>query len=481
MTLYLKYRPQKIAELDLKSVRERLEAMVKSGRDLPHAWLFSGPRGTGKTSTARILAKYVNCRGKDKPCNKCETCVSITNGSCPDVIEIDAASNRGIDEIRQLRERVGLAPMTTDYKVYIIDEAHMLTTEAANALLKTLEEPPEHVLFVLCTTESEKLPETVVSRCAVVRFGRPSIDEISDRLEKVAKSEKVKLDLGDIKEIAAAARGSFRDAVKLFEQVMLGEGDVKKMLGASDKSDPQEFLGMVRAGKTKEALGRVDELVQGGVDLRKFVEKCVELLREELIGSVTNEKTANSGELIKLIEGLEKAYGRMKDAAVVQLPIEIFVIENSKAPVGFEPQSRPSNGQAPNAKQPPSSIEQKIKPQISGLVTGGSKLDDVMGKWQEVIKAVRPKNHSVEALLRSTRPVDFDGRDLVLEAFYEFHKKQLETERCRLIVEEAVGEILGVGQVKLKMKLGNSPVRVQKVTDDLKSDELIETAREIFK
>ncbi|OGD03564.1 DNA polymerase III, subunit gamma and tau, partial [Candidatus Amesbacteria bacterium RIFCSPHIGHO2_02_FULL_47_9] len=241
MTLYLKYRPQKIAELDLKSVRERLEAMVKSGRDLPHAWLFSGPRGTGKTSTARILAKYVNCRGKDKPCNKCETCVSITNGSCPDVIEIDAASNRGIDEIRQLRERVGLAPMTTDYKVYIIDEAHMLTTEAANALLKTLEEPPEHVLFVLCTTESEKLPETVVSRCAVVRFGRPSIDEISDRLEKVAKSEKVKLDLGDIKEIAAAARGSFRDAVKLFEQVMLGEGDVKKMLGASDKSDPQEF------------------------------------------------------------------------------------------------------------------------------------------------------------------------------------------------------------------------------------------------
>src|SRR3989344_8398625 len=142
MTLYLKYRPQKIEELDLKSVRESLEPTLKN-KDLPHAWLFSGPRGTGKTSAARILAKYINCTGKkDKPCNECEMCEAITTGSAPDVIEIDAASNRGIDEIRELRERIGLAPMQAKFKVYIVDEAHMLTTEAANALLKTLEEPP---------------------------------------------------------------------------------------------------------------------------------------------------------------------------------------------------------------------------------------------------------------------------------------------------------------------------------------------------
>src|SRR3989344_2502969 len=161
MTLYLKYRPQKISELDLKAVRESLEMALKK-EEVPHAWLFAGRRGTGKTSAARILAKNLNC--EKGGCGKCEICREVADGSYPDVVEIDAASNRGIDEIRTLREQVALAPMRGRYKVYIIDEVHMLTTEAANALLKTLEEPPAHVVFVLCTTEMEKLPETVVSR-----------------------------------------------------------------------------------------------------------------------------------------------------------------------------------------------------------------------------------------------------------------------------------------------------------------------------
>jgi len=463
--MYLKYRPQKISELDLVSVRERLERAVSSGKDLPHAWLFAGPRGTGKTSAARILAKYLNCDGPSsakasgghsKPCNKCGMCEAITAGSAPDVIEIDAASNRGIDEIRELRERVGLAPMQAKFKVYIIDEAHMLTTEAANALLKTLEEPPAHAVFILCTTEAERLPETVRSRCAEVKFGKPGIEEIVDKLERVAKAEGLKVGDTGLGEIAKAARGSFRDAIKILEQVMLGGGDVKAVLG--ETGGAEEFLEM----GADEALGFINELVEKGVNLRGFVERCVEVLREKLL------ETRDTA-LIGKIEALEKAYERMKTSAVVQLPLEIYVIENTTS---LKPQAI-SHNEVP-----------KIKPQVPKTPTpagtppklGGDKLDQVISHWAEVMAAVKPKNHSVEALLRSTRPVDFDGRDLVLEAFYEFHKKQLETERCRVIVEQAVGEVLGAAGIVLKLQLGRS---VKRVTQD--DDQLVKAAEEIFK
>lgn len=450
--MYLKYRPQKISELDLVAVRERLEKALSSGKDLPHAWLFQGPRGTGKTSAARILAKYINCEAKkDKPCNKCEICLGITSGSCPDVIEIDAASNRGIDEIRELRERVGLAPMQAKFKVYIIDEAHMLTTEAANALLKTLEEPPAHAVFILCTTEAEKLPETVRSRCAEVKFSKPSIEEITDKLERVAKGEDMRYEKGDLREIAAAAKGSFRDAIKLLEQVMLGGGDVKSVLG--ETGGAEEFLEM----NADDGLAYIGKLVESGQNLRSFVERCVEVLREKLLET-------RDISLISKIEGLEKAYERMKTSAVTQLPLEIYVIENSKHEILI-------------SKQVPNSNEPKIKPEVRNEPKlGGDQLDQVVSHWAEVMAAVKPKNHSVEALLRSTRPVDFDGRDLVLEAFYEFHKKQLETERCRVIVEQAVGEVLGSAGIVLKLQLGSGPRKVTIVEDDL-----VKAAEEIFK
>lgn len=466
MTLYLKYRPQKISELDLKVVRERLEKTLASGKDLPHAWLFEGPRGTGKTSAARILAKYINCTSKkDKPCNKCGVCEAITLGSAPDVIEIDAASNRGIDEIRELRERVGLAPMQAKYKVYIIDEAHMLTTEAANALLKTLEEPPAHAVFILCTTEAEKLPETVRSRCAEVKFGKPSIEEITDKLKRVSGAEGQKFKVAELEMMAKAARGSFRDAIKLMEQVMLAGGDVKKII---DNTNPAEFLEM----NADEALKFIDNLVDGGVNMRGFVERCVEVLREKLLET-------RDASLIGKIEGLEKAYERMKTSAVVQLPLEIYVIENSKHEI---PHSA-SSGQV-NTKQMPNSNVPKAKPEVLNTPSpavsppklGGDKLEDVIAHWAEVMAKVKPMNHSVEALLRSTRPVDFDGRDLVLEAFYEFHKKQLETERCRVIVEQAVGEVLGMNGVVLKLQMGGGPKKTVII-----EDELVKAAEEIFK
>src|SRR3990172_3203260 len=316
VSFYRKWRPQAFDEIiGQDRVTRTLQNAIRTNR-VVHAYLFAGHRGTGKTTTARILAKALNCVNGPTPTpdGTCPNCQAIAGGHALDVIEIDAATNRGIEEIRELRDRIRLAPTEGRYKVYIIDEAHMLTTEAANALLKTLEEPPAHAVFILCTTEAEKLPDTVRSRCAEVKFGKPSIEEITDKLERVAKGEDMRIEKGDMRDIAKAAGGSFRDAIKLLEQVMLAGGDVKKVI---DDTDPEEFLEM----GMDEALKLIDKLAENGTNLRGFVERCVEVLRDKLL------ETRDVG-LIGKIEGLEKAYERMKTSAVAQLPLEIFVIEN---------------------------------------------------------------------------------------------------------------------------------------------------------
>lgn len=210
MVFYRKYRPQTIAQLDSEAVREKLLSVLSS-KSIPHAFLFTGPKGLGKTSTARIVAKALNCEkkaaGAVEPCNKCDQCVSITNGTNFDVLEIDGASNRGIDEIRDLREKVKLAPISSAKKVYIIDEVHMLTNEAFNALLKTIEEPPEHVVFMFCTTEPHKVPETILSRCFHIAFKKATIPELVHSFERIAKGEKLTVDSDVFGEIAKLSDG----------------------------------------------------------------------------------------------------------------------------------------------------------------------------------------------------------------------------------------------------------------------------------
>ena len=289
--LYRKWRPQTLADVvGQEHVTHTLLNALKSDK-VAHAYLFCGPRGTGKTSTGRILAKALNCSqgGAGEPCNACILCKEITGGHAMDVMEIDAASNRGIDEIRELRERVRFAPGTAKCKFYIIDEVHMLTEPAANALLKTLEEPPPHVRFVLATTEPHKVPVTILSRCQRFDFRRISQDATMKRLQVIDKGEGIKIDDASLKLIARSATGSLRDAINLLEQLTAYYGNdislpqVQAMLGITGDVRARELVKHIVNNDIPAGLRTINGVTQDGVDLRQFARELVEYLRELLL------------------------------------------------------------------------------------------------------------------------------------------------------------------------------------------------------
>ena len=277
-SLYRKWRSQTFDDLvGQEPIIRTLKNALKSG-NLTHAYLFTGPRGTGKTSTARLLAKTVNCSNpKDgEPCNECLQCREITAGNSFNVIEIDAASNRGIDNIRDLREKVMMPPSTGKYKVYVLDEAHMLTTEAFNALLKTLEEPPGYAIFVLATTDVHKMLPTVLSRCQRFDFKRITTRQIVEHLNFVAGQEHVKIERPAAELIARAAAGGMRDALSLLDQAIAYAGDeislvqVQAMLGVADPRAVQKLVSHVAQLDSAAVLHLIHELAEAGADLRQL-------------------------------------------------------------------------------------------------------------------------------------------------------------------------------------------------------------------
>ncbi len=360
LVLYRKYRPQTFGEIiGQEHVVRTLSNAVSSDR-ITHAYLFSGPRGSGKTTIARLLAKAVNCQnlqGSD-PCNKCSSCLEITGGRALDLIEIDAASHRGIDEIRELIDGIKFVPTKLKYKVFIIDEAHQLTKEAFNALLKTLEEPPSHAIFILATTEIHKMIPTIISRCQRFDFRKLTLPEILKRLEFICKKEKVKLEKPALELIALNSTGSFRDAESLLGQALtfasnqreVKAEEIKDLLGLVGIELVSKFTDFLCQKKTKEAINFLNEILEKGLDPQEFSKSLINYLRQALVlkitgdGSLSNpiitgltkeelaklqEQSAafKDRELQKILNLFLEAQNKMKYSPIPQLPLELAIIE----------------------------------------------------------------------------------------------------------------------------------------------------------
>jgi len=500
MTLYLKYRPKNLDELDLSDVGESLKKIV-SKKSIPHAFLFAGPKGTGKTSAARILAKIINCEnlGKDgTPCDKCKECTSTTNGNNLDVIEMDAASHRGIDDVRILRDAVKLSPVSAKKKIYIIDEAHMLTTEASNALLKTLEEPPEHVIFILATTNPEKLIETIRSRTTYIPFRKATSEEIVRSLKRVVTGEKIKIDSDTLNVIAEASDGSFRDGIKILEQLVAEEKDLTKefleeFLFKKKAFDLDKFIGLLIKKDTKSLIEEIGKLSVKGVSIDNFLEALLRKLRVALLAKVgigTDELGQLSKEsLIDLIELLSGALEEVSTSPIEEMPLEIAVIkwcgeaeEDRRESVRPEQNPHPDVGAVSGQPGKSASIEE-VHIQSADFLTGGSVNDEA---WKNILALVKPINASIEALLRAARPMAFDGKVLTLGVYYKFHKERLEDANHRKVLEDVVAKVFQ-SPTKVVCTLIDPPPKkviveaeVKTVLTEGKDKDIIKAAEEIF-
>ena len=377
VSLYRKWRPRRFSDVIGQQHVVRTLSNALSENRIAHAYLFSGPRGTGKTTVARLLAKGLNCVNgpTPEPCDQCPSCVRIADGVAMDVVEIDGASNRGIDEIRDVRERVRYAPTEGKYKIYIIDEVHMLTNEAFNALLKVLEEPPAHVVFVFATTEPHKIPATVASRCQRFDFRRLSTAEVVGRLKTVAAAEGIAADDDALALIARYADGSLRDSLGLLDQARAYADKVTAevvadVLGVAPRWQVQRFADVLAAGDTAGGLALIKELQEAGRDLRQFLKDAARYLRDVLLVGAAGLEAAGldvseedkivlqrhaaqlPAELIlEAIDALAAAESDMRWAVRSSLPLEMAVIRLTKKP--GSPAAEGAAGAAPKTAAAP--------------------------------------------------------------------------------------------------------------------------------
>jgi DNA polymerase-3 subunit gamma/tau len=486
-------------------VTTTLKNALRSGR-IRHAYLFAGPRGTGKTTMGRLLAKAVNCLSEDeRPCNECHICNSINEGRLLDLIEIDAASNRGIDEVRSIREKVGFRPNEARYKVYILDEAHMLTEPAFNALLKTLEEPPPHVIFVLVTTEPHKIPLTILSRCQRFDFRRIPLKDIIDRLKRIATQEGLKAEPKALELIARNATGSMRDAESLLDQLAsYGEesitlSQVRSVLGTAPHEAVGELISCIESKDIAGGLHIINRSVEEGADPRQLSRQLVEYLHALLIikasgdgrgamdedllnvsAEILQRMKAQSArtsisELLRLVNLFNRAASFASYGLQPQLPLELAFIEAT-----LLEEDNYSKGPSRKATEVKVEARAEVKTEAGKVAilrsteteTKGTMLEEVKRNWARVLSEIRARNRLVEALLKSCEPIAYEEGLIVLGFYYPFHKEKIEDPKRKALVERVISRVVGKPCL---IKCALSPRGKQ-----LANDPLIKTAMEKY-
>lgn len=441
LALYRKYRSANFeAVLGQPQVVQTLKNAIASDR-LSHAYLFTGPKGVGKTSVARLLARAANCTNEDpakRPCGECQNCQTAIGGHL-DLIEIDAASNRGIDDARALREKITSAPSMGRYKIYIIDEVHMLTTEAFNALLKTLEEPPEHAIFIMATTEAHKLPETIISRTQRFTFRPIPKEVIAKHLAAIAKSEKIDITPDALELIAKASHGGFRDAISLLDQVrMSGKSPleaaaVREALGQTDPQLLTDIATAVMDHRPADAIAALDQALAQGVQPAQLATQLIDTWRATLSQSLV-ASPIEAAKVSKLAQAIEKLVPVLKsawpqlslEATIVQLATEGIVVPAAK--------ERPA---ASKAATTPSTAEVESAPSRTSEDSTESDL------WMKALTQIKQRNNSLYALLRSSVSVNLEADELQLGCRFTFHRDRLKEPKNIQLIEQALARVYG--------------------------------------
>lgn len=517
MSLYRKFRPNDFnSVIGQNNIIDILRSSIIEER-ISHAYLFTGTRGVGKTTTARIFAKSINCNSlkNGNPCNKCESCKSFIKGTNVDLIEIDAASNRGIDDIREIKEKVSFAPTMSKYKVYIIDEVHMLTRDAFNALLKTLEEPPLKVVFILATTEIYKVPLTIISRCQRFDFRSGNNDSLSSLLRIVCDKEGVKIDKNSIELISDLAEGSYRDSLTLLEKLIANKTNLKvskilEILGIPEKQIIINLIKYIKTGDKLNAINEFKKSIEGGIDSYHFNKAILKYLEEVLI-SLSNKSNSeviniNLSETIDFIKEFLDNETRLKFTSVPSIIIETSIIslcdkydfiDNKKNNINLNEIKLNINDVKIKTKIDENENIDKVKIKINEVISVDDKvivntshstslnltIDEIKKNWGKIILRLMEFNHHLSSFLSQSVPIAIDGDKLLLQVRYDFHKDRIEAVKSKEAIKKIFQDefqisLIPICEVNASLKIDRRKMsefeKKQQMEDNIKNVEPID-------